>query len=409
MKIAVLTYHSVPNFGAQLQTISTVGYLKKMGHEPIVLNWYPEELEKMYDKRIPALQVDIHNKFMYENIPVTKLCRTDRELATMIDELEVDAIFEGSDALFKYIPKKKRTYVSKKKLKWVHVVMTPVDRLEDNCFFGSYYKYLKKRIPLVGFSISSQNCPYQLMDEEECCLMSKSIHLFKTLTVRDSWTQKMVLSMNPERKEIKITPDPVFSFNSNCYIDIPSKQDILTKFKLPENYVLLSFRTNYIRKSYFNELSSELQNRGLVPVAFPMPEGLKDFGLERKVDIPLSPIDWYALIIHSKGYIGERMHPIVVCLHNSIPFYCFDEYGISKRKYLFFHSYNMSSSKTYHILHKAGLDKFMCSYKDKSTMLSPCDVVRTFMEFDRGTCNTFATLYENAYKEGMDYILSQLA
>lgn len=31
MKIGILTYHCVPNFGAQLQTISTVGYVKKNG------------------------------------------------------------------------------------------------------------------------------------------------------------------------------------------------------------------------------------------------------------------------------------------------------------------------------------------------------------------------------------------
>lgn len=81
MKIGVLTYHCVPNFGAQLQTISTIGCLMKMGHEPVVLNWYPLELEEMYAKRIPASQVNIHNKFMNENIPVSKVCRTDQELA----------------------------------------------------------------------------------------------------------------------------------------------------------------------------------------------------------------------------------------------------------------------------------------------------------------------------------------
>ena len=237
MKIGVLTYHCVPNFGAQLQTISTVGFLKKMGHEPIVLNWYPKELEDMYSKRIPSAQVKAHNKFMNENIPISDLCRTDVDLAKVIDDLHLEAIFEGSDALFKYIPKKKRVYFAKKKLHLVHVNITPVDVLDGNCFFASFYKYLKNKIPLVGFSISSQNCPYQLMDNQEKNEMSKALSVFKELTVRDEWTKEMVKSLNPKRGDIKITPDPVFSFNSNCYIAIPSRQEILKKFNLPENYI----------------------------------------------------------------------------------------------------------------------------------------------------------------------------
>lgn len=408
MKIGVLTYHCVPNFGAQLQTISTIGCLMKMGHEPVVLNWYPIELEEMYAKRIPASQVNIHNKFMNENIPVSKVCRTDQELASVIDNLELDAIFEGSDALFKYIPLKKRTFISKRKLRLVHLNTSPVDRLEDNSFFGSYFKYLKKRIPLVGFSISSQNCPYTLMNAKEREMMHSAFSLFKAISVRDSWTKGMVNSLNPERSEVRITPDPVFSFNSNCYINIPSKQEVLDKYNLPDNYVLLSFRTSFLSTEYVQNLASYLKAKSLIPVAFPMPEGLKDFGLEHKIDIPLSPIEWYALIIHSKGYIGERMHPIVVCVHNSVPFYCFDEYGISTRKFLFFRDYNKSSSKTYHILHKAGLEKFMCSYKEKKTIPSPQDAVNVFLGFDKKQCQAFATSYEQEYKDGMEYIISNI-
>lgn len=49
MKIGILTYHCVPNFGAQLQALSTVCYLKRAGYEPILLNWYPKDLQVMYE------------------------------------------------------------------------------------------------------------------------------------------------------------------------------------------------------------------------------------------------------------------------------------------------------------------------------------------------------------------------
>lgn len=88
-----------------------------------------------------------------------------------------------------------------------------------------------------------------------------------------------------------------------------------------------------------------------------MPEN--DFSLSSTdvtISIPLNPIDWYALIKYSKGYIGERMHPIVVSLHNSVPFYCFDEYGIKTFEGNWFQrKYNKETSKTYLIVKRAGL------------------------------------------------------
>ena len=47
MRIGVLTYHCPPNFGAQLQAVSTVGYLRRVGHDVIVLNWYAKDLEEL--------------------------------------------------------------------------------------------------------------------------------------------------------------------------------------------------------------------------------------------------------------------------------------------------------------------------------------------------------------------------
>ena len=63
MRIGVLTYHCPPNFGAQLQAISTVGFLRNAGHEVVVLNWYAKDLEEMYSQRIPPQQVSCHNLF----------------------------------------------------------------------------------------------------------------------------------------------------------------------------------------------------------------------------------------------------------------------------------------------------------------------------------------------------------
>ena len=225
MKIGILTYHCVPNFGAQLQTISTVGYVKKMGHDPIVLHWYPQDLEDMYVERIPEIQVKEHLNFTNEVLPVSKLCRSEEDLLEVIEENHIEAIIAGSDALFKYVPEVCRKRFSKKKFSYVSIKVLSVEDKHANPFFCDYYTKLHRSIPICAFSVSSQNCPYYLLNKNERLYFYEGINHYKSVTVRDEWTKEMVEELSKFRN-VKITPDPVFSFNTNCYISIPTKEDL---------------------------------------------------------------------------------------------------------------------------------------------------------------------------------------
>ena len=103
------------------------------------------------------------------------------------------------------------------------------------------------------------------------------------------------------------------------------------KYKLPNRYALITFSRGIVENDYIRQICILLLREGITPVAFPEPEGLVDFGLTNKIELPLNPMDWYALLIHSEGYIGTRMHPIIVCLHNSVPFFSFDGNGTKRR------------------------------------------------------------------------------
>lgn len=401
MKIGILTYHCVPNFGAQLQATSTVGYLKRMGYEPVVLHWYPRDLEDMYSKRISQEQVVCHNVYTKEMLPITNVCRTEVELICEINRQNLDAIIVGSDALFKFVPEKNRRYFSKKKLRYVSQNILSVERLEENPFFGAFVRKIDKNIPVVAFSVSSQNCPYEDMNEYEKSLMRESLTNYGSITVRDEWTKVMIESITG-KSEIHITPDPVFSFNQNCYVRLLSKAEVLEKFHLQRKYMLISFGTKYNNEKYIKSLAYEVQKVGAQPVAFPMPEKLFSAGITNQVSLPLSPVDWYALIKYSSGYIGERMHPIVVCLHNVVPFFSFDEYGTyRKQKWGLVKKYIQESSKTYHILNKAGLTKWMHSYRLERKLPSPKEVIDKIEHFDVEKCKNFSEAYQGLYEMEM--------
>ena len=410
MRIGVLTYHCPPNFGAQLQAISTVGFLRNAGHEVVVLNWYAKDLEEMYSQRIPPQQVSCHNLFAQNYLPLSDKCQKEDDLITVVDSLHLDAIIAGSDALFKYIPLDKYRHFSKRKFKYIYN-FTPLscESLDGNPFFGGFLGKLQKHIPASTYAVSSQNCPFSSMTRGEKRAMREALSNYSLITVRDDWTKRMVENITG-RKNISIYPDPVFSFNSNCYLSVPSKEEIVTKYSLNDNYVLLSFSSWHTNQDYIHSIAEEVNLRGLQPVALSMPEKLFAAGIDKQIDLPISPLDWYALIIHSKGFIGERMHPIVVCLHNAIPFFSFDEYGIKEKKGFFSKEmiYNPSSSKTYLIVSDADLLGNLYSYKGVAQLPSPQHVVNKLLDFDKSKCKSFADFKCDEYQKGMKAVLDSL-
>lgn len=399
MKIGILTYHSVPNFGAQLQCLSTVGFIKRCGHDPLVLNWYPKDLEEMYLSRIPIEQVLIHNSFTKNCLPVTKECINESELIKEIEKHQIEAIIVGGDALFKYLPLEKRMRMM---LRGENI--TSVEKLKGNPFFGGFLSHFGGTIKAAAFSVSSQNSPYKTMLSFEKSAMRHALSHFNTIYVRDEWTKNMIESIT--KNKVKITPDPVFSFNQNCHHLIPSSEEIQTKYDIPKKYILLSFSDKYVSNAYISSLIAGVKSVGAEPILLPMPEGhFFDSDEIKRINIPLNPIEWYALIKYSKGYIGERMHPIVVCIHNSIPFFCFDEYGIIKKSLLNERTYIKESSKTYSITKKAGLEENLFSYHQETEFPQVREILDKLLNFDSIRCSSFAKRYQAEYNIAMNEIL----
>lgn len=404
MKIGVLTYFNVPNFGAQLQTFSTVGYLKRKGHDPVVINWVPADLEAMYARRVSSAQLQAHKDFVAAYLPVTPLCRTEEEVIKVVDESSLDGMIHGSDALFKYEPERARRHFRKRKMRFVvNKPSISVEGLEGNVFWGHYLSKTEKSIPASVYAVSSQNCPYQLLTFRERRQLRDGLKNFQVISVRDAWTQGMVEKIMGGRCVVPIDPDPVFSLNQNCSQFVPDKEEVLKRFGLPEHYVLFSFWTSKLSEDYVAEMAKELEKNGLATVALPMPERLVGFGLNHKIQLPLNPLDWYALIKYADGYIGERMHPIVVALHNAVPFFSFDEYGMDECR-----QFRADSSKTYHIVKEAGFEACYFAYHSGAERPSAQSVAERILGFDREKCMVFSKIMQHNYEEGMGGILSKM-
>ncbi len=159
MRVGILTYHSVCNFGANLQALSTVEYLKKNKIEPIVINWVPFQLEEVFKKNTTEAQIEAHNDFVKAHLPVSKLCRTDDELVAVINHSKIDSIIVGSDAVFQHYPLLSRIVFPTRTI--VSIVNPTVDKIYPNPFWGTFLKKIKKKVAIAAMSASCQNTEYK--------------------------------------------------------------------------------------------------------------------------------------------------------------------------------------------------------------------------------------------------------
>lgn len=398
MKIGLLAYHAACNFGAFLQLLSTVEYIKKQGDEPIVINWIPKDFRKDYEKRslsdVRSLYACLREKYY----PMTELCETEKQVAMVIENENIEAVIIGSDAVTQHHPLRERIHFPCRRI--IYIAHPTSDRMFPNCFWGSFNKYLKKTIPLAVISGSSQDSKYYFIKGLTKFKMKKSILDFRYMSVRDDWTQKMIEYITDGDVVPEVTPDPVFAFNNNASHLVPSKEDVIKKFDIPNDYIILSFKgAKSVSQDWINEFQKFANAKGLACVKLPYADAPAFGDIQYSVGDIVTPLEWYALIKYSKGYIGNNMHPIVTSITNGVPFFSYDNYGIPM---IDGKQTNGESSKIYHILKQADLldNRIYTCCKDYSP-IEPKEVLNKIINFDILKEKTFADRYYKQYEKMM--------
>ena len=404
MKIGLLAYHSACNFGATLQLLSTYKYLQNHHYHPIIINWIPDDLEMYYRCCTPEEQFNSQKVVRQQLWEETALCRNSQQVAQTIKEENIKAVIVGSDAVAQHHPYLERITFPCKRI--ITIGKTTSDREYPNPFWGEWQDFLESPIPLAVMSASCQDSFYQLIPSRLRKEMRKRILSYDYISVRDTWTRDMMAFLSKKQVTPTVTPDPVFAFNQNANNLIPSREQIIKKFNLPENYILLSFLDKSkpsVTKEWIQTFAEMAATDGVTCIMLPFSHGDSFGTLSHKISLPLSPLDWYALIKYSHGYVGNNMHPIVVALHNQVPFYSFDTYGTRHLNGLVT---NDSSSKIKHILTKAGLQEYraesLSRYPKKSDAKK---VYQLLKDFDTSKSEHFASSCLADYNEMMNNIL----
>lgn len=404
MKIGLLAYHSAINFGATLQLLSTYMYLIKKGHNPIIINWIPDDLADFYKEITPQAQIESQEQLRKSIWKETELCKSSQDVADVLIREHIEAVIIGSDAVAQHHPLLERIVFPCRTI--IGINKNTTDNEYPNPFWATWLSLLPKRIPVALLSASCQDSAYKLIPPKIRKEMNKRIYDYSYISVRDEWTKNMISYITKQDIIPPITPDPVFAFNQNAGELIASKEDILKKYDLPENYFVLSFlnkgKRTSVDQKWINEFETIVKANNAICVSLPFSHKEGFGNITKKISLPLSPLDWYGIIKYSKGYIGNNMHPIVVCLHNNIPFYSFDNYGRGHFNGLITSD---SSSKIKHIITKAHLSKnrtSCMSYFFKAP--APLQVFSAIKSFDYAACDEFRKEYSSSYNEMLDNI-----
>ncbi len=401
MKIGLLAYHSACNFGATLQLLSTYMYFKNAGYEPVIINWVAADLEEFYQRITPQAQYQLQEDLRKQIWNETILCRTIEEVARIIEQEKIEAVVIGSDAVCQHHPLLERILFPTRTV--IHIQKLTQDRMFPNPFWGLFNTYLQNPVPVAVLSASSQDSAYKYIPCKTRQEMAKAIKQYKYISVRDSWTADMIATITHDQRHPQVTPDPVFAFNYNAGALVPSQDDICKRFDLPERYILLSFiNQTTVSQQWLTNFEELAALEGITCVMLPFSHKASFGKLTHQIDLPLSPLDWYALIKYATGYVGHNMHPIIVSLHNQTPFFSFDNYGIKRLNALISSD---KSSKIRHILDLASLadQRISCIHRYFKAP-APAWVLNRILHFDTTKSKFFADRYYAKYQEMMQSI-----
>lgn len=371
----------------------------------MVINWIPRDFRKDYERRsLPEVR-ELYSHLREQYYPMTELCETEKDVAGVILKEKIEAVIIGSDAVIQHHPLRERVSFPCRRI--IYIGHPTSDRMYPNCFWGSFNNYLYAPIPIAVISGSSQDSKFYYIKGKTKKSMKQSIRSFRYISVRDDWTKKMIDYLTDNEVNPEVTPDPVFAFNHNAPNLVPSKDEIIKRFGIPQDYIILSFKgKRSVNQEWIDKFQEAAAGHGISCVKLPYADYPAYGDIQYSVSDAITPIEWYALIKYSKGYVGNNMHPIVTAITNGIPFFSFDNYGIPN---IGGKATNGESSKIYNLLNQADLlTNRQYVLGDDYSPIEPEKVLNSILHFDGKKENLFAETCYQRYENMMEQVYAQI-
>lgn len=308
MKIGILTYHRAHNYGALLQAYALLKYLKGLGHQAEIIDYWPKYHEEDY-KLIPYFRSrrllgkikaillliigykrtnkrsELYKKFIKDQLNLSEKVLYDNE--NDLNKIDSDIVVYGSDQIWR-----RSDY--------------PDFKGYSDVFFGASLPKVKRKITYAA-SMGIID-----IDEKDEDYLKKMLLNFDEISVREQ-DLKVVVETLVERK-IQLVLDPVFLLEKNDWIKLSSISNTIIKekyiffYQLTPSEEAIQF-TNRLKEHYGYKV---IEIRGRVePLLF----GNRYMQTQ-------SPIDFISLIQNAEIVVSSSFHGVAFSLLLEKQFYC---------------------------------------------------------------------------------------
>lgn len=318
----IVTHHSVPNFGANLQAFATARALQARGVSVQFVDFRPPELEAKYARRVSVAQRAAHEDFVAQHLEVTRPVTHQAGFEALCHEVSADLYISGSDAVFRLDPNSTRA-----------------DLIFPNPYWLVGASGPNGRAPVkVALAPSAMGCDFSSLAANTKQGARDALDEFALLSARDPWTASQLAALGVQRN-VEIVPDPVFSL-------APLLRERAAQYQGARPYIAICTQ-NRRSGAWVAALTRRAAAAGYDTLALPTPEGRIDNGTTRQMTLPLDPLDWAGAIAGAAGYVGGRFHPVVISLAAGNAAVALDLYHT--------HPFERARSKTWQIMRRFGM------------------------------------------------------
>ncbi|MFA0332451.1 polysaccharide pyruvyl transferase family protein [Vibrio cyclitrophicus] len=293
MKVAIITFPLINNYGGIIQAYALIKLVKDLGHEPILVNLQPERkfiaLGKYFIRRYlqnnrtyPKFVRDrILDKFIVENIyPKTLEIRNSSELHRHFQSDFYDACIVGSDQVF--------------------------SSMGFTNFKGDFsLGFVPENTIKLSYAASFGGGEFR-GDKSAIPHYSNNIKRFNAVSVRESSAIdicKELFGVNA-----KHVLDPTMMIDRSYYTDLFKKSELYHSKKELFAYVL---DTSEFKCKLMNKIADEKSIKL---------NQVNDGNISGRV---ISMESWLASIFYSEHVITDSFHGCVFCIIFNKPFHCF--------------------------------------------------------------------------------------
>lgn len=297
MKVALLTHHWVPNFGANLQAYSTFHTLRKLSHDVTIINYRRPELVSQYAQRVPDRQCQAHYEFIDRNTKQTPVVQNSHEIIDYCKQEKYDLIIAGSDSIFR-----------------INKEMNTDEGPFPNPYWLDWCKDLRCRTAILAAStMGSMLWTLPLNTRKK---MRQVLNSYDYISVRDRWSRLQLSFLSYLQVIPSICPDPVSVINGVLPSGISSEKR--------DKYVIISMPAVYIKNKiisieWIKEFKKHVNSNGFILRSLPTPEEELLVPADEIIKHPVTPIDWYMFIKNASGVISDRFHPLACSIYNLVP------------------------------------------------------------------------------------------